>query len=84
MDAAPASRSPPLTKTVAKVAKVYHPRTWKEKGLWWTAGLFLTTYLVIVIILGIVWSRSPGQFDVRDHALTLVGGAPENLVTGTT
>jgi hypothetical protein len=73
----------PLKKTVAKVVEIYHPRTWREKGLWWTAGLFLGTYLVIVIVLGIIWSRTPGQFDVKQYALGLVGNDEANLVPGT-
>ncbi|MBK1732387.1 DUF2333 family protein [Thiococcus pfennigii] len=73
----------PLKKTVAKVVEIYHPRTWREKGLWWTAGLFLGTYLVIVIVLGIIWSRTPGQFDVKQYALELVGNDEANLVPGT-
>ena len=71
-----------LTKTVAKVVTVYDPRTWKEKGLWWTLGLFLVTYVVVIIVLGIYWSRSPAGFDVRENALTLLGNDPAKLVPG--
>lgn len=53
MTADSSSTKEPLTKKVAKVAHYYHPRTWKEKGLWWTTGLFLLTYLMVVIILGV-------------------------------
>lgn len=82
MDAGLAPKAP-LKKTVAKVVEIYHPRTWKEKGLWWTAGLFLTTYLVIVMVLGVIWSRMPGQFDVKQYALELVGNDEASLVPGT-
>lgn len=78
-------------KKAAQLIALYNPKRWKEKGLWWTAGLFLVTYLVIVFILGIFWSQSPNEFDVRkvaaqyaepdgevvDRTLT-----EENLVTG--
>jgi len=71
-----------LTKKVTEVATLYHPRTWKEKGLWWTAGLFLVTYLVVNVILGIVWSRSPATFDVRGEALSLANNDKSKLVPG--
>jgi len=72
-----------LAKKAAKVVTYYDPRTWKEKGLWWTAGLFLVTYLIVVLILGIYWSRSPGLYDVREQALSLVNQDESKLVTGT-
>jgi hypothetical protein len=71
-----------LTKRVAKVATYYHPRTWKEKGVWWTIGLFLITYLILVIVLGIYWSRSPGVYDVREQALSLANQDESKLVIG--
>ncbi len=85
-----ASRAPRLITTGAKVAKAYHPRTWKEKGSWWTAGLFLVrtaglflvTYLVIVVVLGMIWSTSPGPFDVKEKALGMVNNDPAKLVAG--
>jgi hypothetical protein len=78
-----ASRAPRLTTTVIKVAEAYRPSTWKEKGLWWTAGLFLVTYLGIVVVLGMIWSTSPGPFDVKEKALALVNNDPAKLVPGT-
>jgi hypothetical protein len=76
------SKKEVLSRKVAKVATYYHPRTWKEKGIWWTVGLFLITYLIITVILGIYWSRSPGVYDVRDQALSLVDYDESKLVTG--
>lgn len=64
-----AVKKPKLGKTVTQVATLYNPHTWKEKGLWWTAGLFLVTYFIIVIVLGFIWSSSPDEFDVREVAL---------------
>lgn len=75
-------KKPQLGKAVTQVATLYNPRTWKEKGLWWTAGLFLVTYVVVVVILGIIWSRSPAEFDVREHALKLAKGDESKLVPG--
>jgi hypothetical protein len=73
---------PQLTAKVAQVATLYNPRTWKEKGLWWSLGLFAVTYLIIVVVLGIYWSRSPGIFDVNENALELAGGDQGKLVPG--
>jgi hypothetical protein len=82
MNADTSSKKEVLTKKVAKVATYYHPRTWKEKGIWWTGGLFLITYLIVVVIMGIYWSRSPGTYDVRERALSLVSYDESQLVTG--
>lgn len=67
----------------SRLAHLYHPDTWKEKGLWWTAGLFILTYLIIVVIVGIYWSRSPATFDVHEQALALAHGDATKLVPGT-
>ncbi|WP_232229500.1 DUF2333 family protein [Marichromatium purpuratum] len=63
--------------------ELYDPRIWREKGIWWTSGVFLVTYLLVVLVLGIIWSRSPGEFDVRENALEMVGGEESLLVPGT-
>jgi len=76
------SKKQALTKKAATVATYYKPSTWKEKGIWWTAGLFLITYLIIIVILGIYWSRSPDLYDVREQALSLATSNPPELVTG--
>jgi hypothetical protein len=73
---------PQLTAKVAQVATLYNPRTWKEKGLWWSLGLFAVTYIVIVIVLGIFWSRSPDTFDVQENALVMAGGDQSAMVPG--
>ncbi len=82
MDVFAPSKKPVLTAKVTQVVALYHPHTWKEKGLWWTVGLFLVTYAVVVVILGIIWSRSPPMFDVRENALEMVGNDQNKLVTG--
>lgn len=73
---------PQLPKTVTEVVKLYDPRTWREKGLWWTLGLFLVTYLLVIGILAIFWSRSPTTFDVRESA-QILAGREDKLYTGT-
>ncbi|MCP5198348.1 MAG: DUF2333 family protein [Gammaproteobacteria bacterium] len=76
------AKKPNLGSKVTKVATFYHPRTWKEKGLWWTLGLFLVTYAIVVIVLGFIWSRSPGEFDVRQSALAVAKNEQKKLVPG--
>ena len=79
--------SPTTQKGLAQRSKelmlLYDPRIWKEKGLWWTAGLFLVTYFVVVGILGVLWSRTPPTYDVRERTLELAGGEESRLVVGT-
>lgn len=71
-----------LGAQVNKVATYYNPRTWKERGLWWTAGLFVVTYFIAVIVLGFIWSRSPSEFDVREEALKIAQNDQKKLKTG--
>jgi len=73
---------PGLTTKVAKLANLYNPKTWRERGLWWSLGLFFVTYVVVVVVLGIYWSRSPATFDVKDNALEMAGGDQSKLVPG--
>ena len=81
-ESASASNKPKLGEKVTKVATLYHPRTWKEKGLWWTLGLFLVTYVIVFIVLGFIWSRSPGEFDPRASALETAKNDQKKLVPG--
>ncbi|HXH03044.1 MAG TPA: DUF2333 family protein [Candidatus Competibacteraceae bacterium] len=67
---------------VSRLIHLYHPRTWKEKGLLWTSGLVIVTYLVVVLVLGMLWSREPDAFDVRGNALELAQGDEKKLVPG--
>lgn len=71
-----------LSGKATKVATLYHPRTWREKGAFWTLGLFAITYLIIVVVLGFLWSRSPAEFDVRENALEIAQKDSKKLVTG--
>lgn len=81
-DLAP-SRMARLTAKTKALLALYNPRVWKEKGLWWTAGLFVATYLIVVVVLGIVWSRSPDTFDMREETLALLKGDQSKMVPGT-
>jgi hypothetical protein len=65
-----------------RLLSLYHPRTWREKGLVWTLGLLLATYVVIILVLWALWSREPALFDVRSNALTLAKADQSKLVPG--
>lgn len=67
---------------VAKVNTDTLKRTWKEKGLLWKLGLVLLVYLVVVLVLGLLWSREPAFFDVRENALEMTGDDPAKMVPG--
>ncbi|MBK1655187.1 DUF2333 family protein [Allochromatium vinosum] len=67
---------------LTRLLEVYNPKVWRERGMGWTLGLFVVTYLVVVVVLGMLWSRSPETFDVRANALATVGGDESRLVTG--
>ena len=47
---------------------LYLPSAWAQKGRLWTLGLFLATYVVIVVTLGFYWSGEPATFDVVGEA----------------
>ena len=66
---------------LGRLASIYNPRTWKEKGLLWSLGVLIFTYLVITVVLGVIWSGTPGAFDVRQNAVDMSDGTGE-LVTG--
>ncbi|MEB4590369.1 DUF2333 family protein [Candidatus Thiothrix sp. Deng01] len=67
-----------------KVLGFYHPKTWKEKGLWWTLGLFLITYLIVVLVLGLYWSNEPDTFDVNENAKLKAEETKTSVVPGFT
>jgi hypothetical protein len=61
---------------------LYHPRTWKSKGLNWTVGLIVVTLIVVMIIFSIYWSREPRPFDVQQVAIQRLNSEEKKLVTG--
>lgn len=71
-----------LKLRVRRLIALYNPRIWKEKGIWWTGGLFIVTYVVVVLVLGILWSRTPPTFDVRENAQRLAKDDGTKLVVG--
>jgi hypothetical protein len=77
----------PILKTSAERGKqvvgMYKPSTWREKGLPWTLGLFAATYVVVVIGLGIYWSKEPNTFDVVENSKEISAQLQSKIVTGT-
>ncbi|MEW6444651.1 MAG: DUF2333 family protein [Pseudomonadota bacterium] len=63
-------------------ASLYHPRTMRERGLAWTAGLLGITYLIVMIVLAILWSMPPSEFDTRTNAARHMNAAQSDPVTG--
>ncbi len=65
-----------IQKTAEKSKELigyYNPKTWKEKGLKWTLGLFSVTAVIAVFVLMFLWSNEPGSFDVVENARELTG-----------
>ena len=65
-----------------RAASLYHPDTMRERGWLWTAGLLLVTYLIIVTLLGMIWSIEPDQLDVRQAAAEHIAPGQAEPVTG--
>ncbi|MGK0673552.1 MAG: DUF2333 family protein [Halothiobacillaceae bacterium] len=63
-------------------ARLYHPRTMRERGLLWTVGLLGATYIVVMVVLAIRWSMAPAEFDVNEAARAHMGPTQQAPVTG--
>lgn len=78
----------PLTQAVGsqvkRVVRLYHPKTWREKGALWASGLMAVTYVVLNIVLILWWSNEPPMFDITQNALEKAGGDNAKVVTGLT
>jgi hypothetical protein len=71
------------TERGKQVVGLYKPSTWQEKGLPWTLGLFAATYVVVVVGLGIYWSKEPDTFDVVENSKEISAQLQSKIVTGT-
>ena len=71
-----------LTRVSGRLVRLYHPHTWREKGIAWSAGVFVVTLVILVLVLGVIWSDEPEPFDVYAVAMERAGGQSERLVTG--
>lgn len=57
-----------LPQQTKRLLKLYAPTTLRERGLWWSLGLFFTTGVVIFTVLASLWSREPARFDILENA----------------
>ena len=65
-----------------KVASLYKPSNWREKGKLWACGVILFTIVAAILVLGIFWSRTPGSFDLNEVAMRQAGGDESKMVPG--
>ncbi len=63
---------------------LYHPKTFREKGLVWGLGLLIITYLVFTFVLGLWWGGEPDVFDVRENARVFAEQNNDQVVVGYT
>ena len=71
-----------IRQSISRLLRLYHPRTWKLKGLNWTIGLAVVSLMLVLTVLATVWSREPELFDVRQAAISLLDDNQKKLVTG--
>ncbi len=67
---------------IRRLINLYHPATWKARGINWTVGLIVVTIIIALTVLAIYWSREPGLFDVRQAAVARFNDQDKKLVTG--
>lgn len=68
--------------SLKRLINLYHPETWKAKGINWTIGLMVVTLIVALTVLAMFWSREPRMFDVQQAAISRLAGDDKKLVTG--
>ena len=71
-----------LTGLPGRIARIYHPRTLRERGLLWAAGVLAVTVVVVMMVLSWYWSREPAMFDVRQATLERLKDKSAKPVTG--
>lgn len=69
---------------VWRLRDLYHPSSFRQKGLFGSLALLLVTALVIAVFVGMYWSLEPQALDVDRVALQRVGGDDSRLVVGAT
>jgi hypothetical protein len=71
-----------LQQLSLKLIRLYHPQTWKEKGIAWTSGLAIVTLIIINLVLAFIWSREPVPFNVEEITLDMLQEDEKRMVTG--
>lgn len=59
-------------KGAGKIASLYKPSTIKSHGWLWRVGLAVGTYVVVVIVLMLLWSREPSAITADEAVLKYV------------
>ncbi len=67
-----------------RLVGLYSPKTFREKGLLWSAGIVVVTLCVILTLMGWYWSRTPDSFNAKEVALEKAGGDASLVVPGFT
>lgn len=52
-------------KGAGKVASMYRPKTWREKGWLWRIGLIIGTIVALILALMFWWSQTPSPITAR-------------------
>ncbi|WP_245832119.1 DUF2333 family protein [Solemya velesiana gill symbiont] len=61
---------------------LYHPETWREKGWLWSSGIGSLTLVVILFVVGMLWSYEPDLFDIRENTALQLNESSSTVVTG--
>lgn len=65
-------------KGATKVANMYRPKTWREKGWLWRIMLVIFTFVVVNLVLMFIWSDEPNALSV-DEILTEMQVPADNV-----
>lgn len=55
-----------------RLIKLYQIQNLRDKGIIWSIGLLIVTLFVIWLVLGVVWSREPVLFDVKEQTQSVI------------
>lgn len=73
-----------------RLINLYRVQNLRDKGLIWSTGLLIVTFVVVWTVLAFLWSREPAQFDVNEQTQLLIvelndkSGQQYKKVTGAT
>lgn len=70
------------TSLINRIARLYHPRTLREKGWIWGSMLGVVTLSGLLFLLGLYWSSVPEPFDVRNNTRSMLQEMSQEPVTG--
>jgi hypothetical protein len=68
-------------KYVLRLIRLYHVKNLQEKGIVWSIGLLIATYLMVLLILSFLWSREPDLFNVQEQTQAKIDVINEQSAT---